>query len=212
MSDDTEHDEPHEEKNQPEEEIVLSEPQTLEDLPSMPSPAAQIAFSDYLTLGSMRSIAALRNSYVDKLKKDPTYPVPTTNLYLLSMWEARYNWKALSWEHDADSNRAYQESRKSLLSTLYTSHGNRAQKLLRIAEKAIDQLEAEIDAGQTVLSPQDALKFMQEGAKAAREAQEALLKLQDPSEQSDQGGSDFFDSIRKMGLLQINQNNYYGGQ
>lgn len=180
-------------------------------LPDTPPPEVQIAFQDYIDLGPSRSIAALRNHYHSAVLKDPSHPVPTLDSYTLSQWESKYNWKALSWEHDADANRAYSESRRQILTTLYTSHSKRAEKILRIAEKAMDQIEADIDSGTSSLSPQDALKYMQEGAKAIKESQEALLKIQDPKEQSDQGGTDFFDSIRKMGLLQINQNNYYGG-
>lgn len=193
--------------------VVIQHPEYTEDsIPALPSPAAQIAFQDYMDLGPSRSVAALRNHYLAKRQKDPTSPIPTTDAYLLSQWEMRYNWRALAWEHDADSNRAFLENRKSILGSLYTSHSKRAEKILRIAEKAMDIIESDIDAGSSSLSPQDALKFMQEGTKAARECQEALLRLQDPSEQkAESGGGDFFDTIRKMGLLQINQNNYYGG-
>lgn len=180
-------------------------------LPSVPVAEAQIAFQDYMDLGPTRSVAALRNFYLAKRQKDPHAPIPTTDVYILSQWESRYNWKALAWEHDADANRAFDQSRRNILNTLYDSQSKRSEKMIRIAEKAMGQLEADIDAGNIVLSPQDTLKFLQEGTKSLRESQEAMLKLQDPREQSEQGSSDFFDAIRKMGLLQINQqNNYYG--
>lgn len=187
------------------EEIVVETP-----LDAFPSAQAQIAFQDYKNLGAARSITALHNHYLAQRQRDQNAPIPTDSIYVLGQWEAKYNWKALAWEHDADANRAFDQNRRTILTSLYDGQNKRAEKLLRIAEKAMDQLEADIDAGSVVLSPQDALKFLQEGTKATREAQDAILKMQDPREQSGQGGSDFFDAIRKMGLLQINQqiNNY----
>lgn len=188
-------------------EIVVETPLEL-----FPSAQAQIAFQDYKNLGAARSITALHNHYLVQRQKDPNAPIPTDNIYVLGQWEAMYNWKAMAWEHDAESNRAFDQNRRKILTSLYEGQNKRAEKLLRIAEKAMDQLEADIDSGNVVLSPQDALRFLQEGTKTNREAQDAILRLQDPREQSDQGGSDFFDAIRKMGLLQINQQiNNYGG-
>ena len=199
-----------EEESENSEVYAIAEVYDATPLSPVPSAQVQIAFQDYKNLGPTRSITALHNHYVAQRHKDPNAPIPTDNIYVLGRWETAYSWKAMAWEHDAESNRAFAENRRKILVTLYEGQNKRAEKLLRIAEKAMDQLEQDIDAGNVVLSPQDALRFLQEGTKTVRESQDAILRLQDPREQSENGGSDFFDAIRKMGILQINQqiNNY----
>ena len=199
-----------EEENPLEDDQDDPPPPEATPLSLVPVAQAEIALQDYKNLGPTRSITGLHNLYLSRLLKDPKSPVPTDSLYMLSQWEAAYNWKALSWEHDAESNRAFAVNRKTIMTKMYSSKGTRAETLLRIAEKSMAKIEADIDAGAVVLSPQDALKFLESGSKAEQEAREALLKLEDPNADSESGGTDFFDSIRKMGLLQINQINNYG--
>ena len=170
-----------------------------------PPPDVMMAFHDYRDLGPGRSVTGLHRMYLARTSKDPLAPVPSINLFTLQEWEQRYNWRTLAWEYDAEENSAFTAARKDTLANVYKGQLTKADKLLELAMQAADKLDTDR------MSPQDVLKFMVEGNKMKREAEEALIKLQDPREQGAEATGDVFDLVRKMGVFQINntQNNTY---
>lgn len=166
---------------------------------------AELAFQDYLNLGSSRSVAALHNLYVSMQHKDPHAPVPATDVQILLKWETLYNWKILAWEYDAESNRIFSINRKAVLGEIYEGQIKQGNLMLSIARKKMCDMVKAQKAGTDVLTPQEALMYMREGNKQKKEAAELKLRLEDPSAQDAVDSGDFFDTIRKIGLLQINQ-------
>ena len=165
-----------------------------------PPPDVMMAFHDYRDLGPGRSVTSLHRMYLARQSKDPYAPIPTTNLFVLQEWEQKYNWRTLAWEYDAEENSAFTAARKDTLSKVYKGQLTKADKLLDLAMKAAENLNTDR------MSPQDVLKFMVEGNKMKREAEEALIRLQDPREQGAEATGDVFDLVRKMGVFQINNN------
>lgn len=171
-----------------------------------PPPEVQIAFQHYKELGPRRSIAGLHLHYVRQVTKDAHAPVPSTNIHVLTEWEHRYNWKQLAWEWDAEENNAFITHRKDLMLQVYETQETKADKMLELAGLAMDALDP------TSFSPQDTLKFVTEGVKLKREAAQAKMDLDDPAKQQG-GATDFFDTVRKLGILQVNvQNNNYANE
>ena len=163
-----------------------------------------IAFQDYKDLGKSRSITALQRQYQRVLAKDPHAPVPTTNIHVLANWEITYNWKTLAWEHDAEHDRAFAENRKNIMVGVYEGQEEAAGELISLAKSEMTRFKKMQADGKAVLTPQEALAYMKDGAKLRKEAVEERLRLEDPNNQNSITSGDFFDTVRQLSLLQVN--------
>ena len=181
-------------------EVVETSLVPYSDIP----PEAEIAFQDYKNLGKSRSVTSLQRHYLRLLEKDAYAPVPTTNIHLLSQWETQYNWKTLAWEHDADTDHAFTEHRKVMLVGVYDGQEEIADEMTSLAKVEMVRLKKAQLENKPVLTPQEVLMYMKEGAKLRKEAVEQKLQLEDPNKQTSVSSGDFFDTLRHLALLQVN--------